>query len=79
MTLVFKAQESNWTYEQSVYFSFITMTTIGFGDFVPVQVKYFIYYQGREMKEMSEEVMIDEGYTPPVDVTFWARVVKLAI
>jgi hypothetical protein len=24
-----------WTYEQSVYFTFITMTTIGFGDFFP--------------------------------------------
>ena len=38
MTFIFKYQESTWTYEQSVYFSFITMTTIGFGDFVPAQV-----------------------------------------
>ncbi|XP_063678702.1 uncharacterized protein LOC134814493 isoform X6 [Bolinopsis microptera] len=38
MTFVFKVQESSWTYEQSIYFSFITMTTIGFGDFVPAQV-----------------------------------------
>lgn len=38
MTFIFKMQESSWTYEQSIYFSFITMTTIGFGDFVPAQV-----------------------------------------
>eukprot|EP00116_Pleurobrachia_bachei_P002439 sb/3462701/ len=38
MTLVFKAQETTWSYEQSFYFSFITMTTIGFGDYVPAQV-----------------------------------------
>ena len=40
MTLVFKAQETTWSYEQSFYFSFITMTTIGFGDYVPAQVIY---------------------------------------
>ena len=39
MTFVFKWQETTWTYEQSIYFSFITMTTIGFGDYVPAQVR----------------------------------------
>lgn len=34
----FKALEE-WTYFESVYFCFVTLTTIGFGDFVPVYVK----------------------------------------
>ena len=32
--LVF-AKMSDWTLSESIYFSFITLTTIGFGDFVP--------------------------------------------
>lgn len=43
MTFAFKIQEESWNVEQSIYFSFITMTTIGFGDYVPAQVKcYFL-------------------------------------
>ena len=29
-------REEDWDYWEAVYFIFITMTTIGFGDFVPV-------------------------------------------
>lgn len=34
----FQALE-NWDYLESVYFCFITLSTVGFGDFVPVEVK----------------------------------------
>ena len=35
--LVFVAIEENWTYGQAVYFCFVSLTTVGFGDFVPAQ------------------------------------------
>ena len=35
--LVFYSIESTWTYGESVYYCFVTLTTVGFGDFVPKQ------------------------------------------
>ena len=32
--VIFLLIEDNWTYIDSVYYAFITLTTIGFGDFV---------------------------------------------
>ncbi len=34
---VFFSLNEDWTYSDSCYYSFITITTIGFGDFVPLQ------------------------------------------
>ena len=33
--LVFKIWEREWTFLDAFYFSFVTMTTVGFGDMVP--------------------------------------------
>lgn len=33
----------NWDFFQGFYFSFITMTTVGFGDIVPVKQQFFIF------------------------------------
>ena len=33
--VIFQASEKSWTFVDSFYFSFITLTTIGFGDLVP--------------------------------------------
>ena len=38
---LFTAWES-WTYLESVYFVTVTLTTIGFGDFMPAHKKYFL-------------------------------------
>lgn len=35
--LVFYAIEEDWTYGQAVYFCFVSLTTVGFGDFVPAR------------------------------------------
>lgn len=34
---LFNEQERNWGFFNSAYFCFITLTTIGFGDYVPEQ------------------------------------------
>jgi len=31
----FRSIEDGWSYVDAVYFSFVTLTTIGFGDYVP--------------------------------------------
>ena len=31
---IFMALESDWSYEDGVYYSFVTLSTIGFGDYV---------------------------------------------
>ncbi len=44
---LFFSLNEDWTYSDSCYYSFITITTIGFGDFVPLQrssKQYPIYY-----------------------------------
>ena len=33
-SIIFKAL-NDWTYFESIYFSFVSLTTVGFGDFVP--------------------------------------------
>uniref|UniRef100_A0A914QGG3 Potassium channel domain-containing protein n=1 Tax=Panagrolaimus davidi TaxID=227884 RepID=A0A914QGG3_9BILA len=33
----------NWNFFQGFYFSFITMTTVGFGDIVPVKQQFFVF------------------------------------
>lgn len=35
-----------WTYFESVYYCFVTLTTVGFGDFVPTRDPDSIQYQG---------------------------------
>lgn len=35
--VLYSSQEPGWTYFQSLYYCFITLTTIGFGDFVALQ------------------------------------------
>lgn len=39
---IFAAIEG-WTYGDAVYYTLITMTTIGFGDFVIGRSKYFVF------------------------------------
>jgi hypothetical protein len=31
---IFEAAEPGWTYQDGIYYAFVTLTTIGFGDFV---------------------------------------------
>lgn len=37
----------NWGFFESFYFVFISMSTIGFGDFVPQVIEDFVSYVGR--------------------------------
>ena len=36
-------QLEEWTYLQSWYFTIVTLTTVGFGDFVPGRILYFFF------------------------------------
>ncbi|XP_043911902.1 potassium channel subfamily K member 18 [Protopterus annectens] len=40
--LILKQWETQWDYSDSVYFYFITLTTIGFGDIVPSHPNFFL-------------------------------------
>ncbi|XP_041476337.1 potassium channel subfamily K member 15-like [Lytechinus variegatus] len=42
LALLMQAWESQWNYFEAFYFSFITLTTIGFGDLVPADQKQLI-------------------------------------
>ena len=37
MMVAYGYREATWNFADSFYFAFVTMTTIGFGDYVPAQ------------------------------------------
>lgn len=43
MSLIVKVRHAQWSYIESFYFTFITLSTIGFGDFLPHFEKDFDY------------------------------------
>ena len=51
-TLVFIKAE-NWSFSTAIYFVFVTLTTIGFGDFTPSRVPIFLMEEGGIQKSTT--------------------------
>lgn len=56
-SLIYSRMEK-WTYLESIYFCFVTFSTIGFGDFVANQKPY---YENKELYQLANFILISLG------------------